>query len=254
MPGTLIVLRHGQSTWNELGLFTGWHDVPLTPLGIEEAKSAGVILRDAGMRFGAAHTSLLLRATHTTQLVLHEMHQENLPVAKTWLLNERHYGALQGLDKKATTERHGAEQTMIWRRSFDVAPPPAPLDSPEHPANDPNYQNLIRQGFDKNLLPATECLKDVLARVLPYWDEVIRPQLQSGVNVLVTAHGNSIRALAMHLEQISAADITQMNIPTGVPRSYEFTQSMAVKSVYFMGDQAAIAAATDAVSRQATTG
>jgi 2,3-bisphosphoglycerate-dependent phosphoglycerate mutase len=254
MPGTLIVLRHGQSTWNQMNLFTGWHDVPLTPLGIDEAKAAGVTLRQAGMHFGAVHTSLLVRAIDTTQLVLHEMGQDNLPVAETWLLNERHYGALQGLAKKATNELHGAEQTLIWRRSFDIAPPPAPLDSSEHPANDPKYQELVRQGLDKNLLPATECLQDVLVRVLPYWNDVIRPQLQAGTNVLVTAHGNSIRALAMHLEHISALDITEMNIPTGVPRRYEFTDAMDVNSVNFMGDAAAIAAAADAVSRQATAG
>ncbi len=254
MPGTLIVLRHGQSTWNQLNLFTGWHDVPLTPLGISEAKAAGATLRQAGLHFGAAHTSLLVRAIDTTQLVLHEMDQDSLPIAKSWLLNERHYGALQGLDKKATTELHGAEQTMIWRRSFDIAPPPAPLDSPEHPVNEPKYQELVRQGLDKNLLPATECLQDVLVRVLPYWNDVIRPQLQAGTNVLVTAHGNSIRALAMHLEHISALDITEMNIPTGVPRRYEFTDSMDMKSVDFMGDAASIAAAAEAVSRQATAG
>lgn len=253
MPGILIVLRHGQSTWNELNLFTGWHDVPLTALGITEAKAAGVTLREAGIRFDAAHTSLLERAIDTTHLVLHEMGQNSLPVAKTWLLNERHYGALQGLDKKATTELHGAEQTLIWRRSFDIAPPLAPLDSPEHPANDPKYQELVRRGLDKHLLPATECLQDVLIRVLPYWNEVIRPQLQAGTNVLVTAHGNSIRALAMHLEHISASDIIEMNIPTGVPRHYEFTDAMDVKSVNFMGNAAVIAAAADAVSRQATS-
>ena len=253
MPGTLIVLRHGQSTWNQLNLFTGWHDVPLTPLGRDEAKVAGITLRQAGMHFGAVHTSLLVRAIDTTQLVLHEMGQDSLPVAKTWLLNERHYGALQGLDKKATNELHGAEQTMIWRRSFDVAPPPAPLNSPEHPINEPKYQELVRQGLDINLLPATECLRDVLVRVLPYWNDVIRPQLQAGTNVLITAHGNSIRALAMHLEHISALDITEMNIPTGVPRRYEFTDAMDVKSVNFMGDAATIAAAADAVSRQATS-
>ena len=254
MPGTLIVLRHGQSTWNQLNLFTGWHDVPLTPQGIAEAKAAGVTLRQAGMHFGAAHASLLARVVDTARLALQEMGQGNLPIAKTWLLNERHYGALQGLDKKATTELYGAEQTLIWRRSFDIAPPPAPLDSPEHPINEAKYQELVRQGLDKNLLPATECLKDVLVRVLPYWNDVIRPQLQAGTNVLVTAHGNSIRALAMHLEHISALDITDMNIPTGVPRRYEFTDSMEVKSVDFMGDAAAIAAAAEAVSRQATTG
>ena len=253
MTGTLVILRHGESTWNQLNLFTGWHDVPLSEKGLTEAPAAGRTMVEAGLRFDIAHTSVLARAVMTCHLALAEMDQVWLPVQRHWRLNERHYGALQGLDKKATTELHGAEQTMIWRRSFDIAPPPAPLDSPEHPINEAKYQELIRQGLDKNLLPATECLQDVLVRVLPYWNDVIRPQLQAGTNVLVTAHGNSIRALAMHLEHISAADITEMNIPTGVPRRYEFTDSMDVKSVNFMGDAATIAAAADAVSRQATS-
>jgi 2,3-bisphosphoglycerate-dependent phosphoglycerate mutase len=167
MPGTLILLRHGQSTWNELNLFTGWHDVPLTDQGVAEAKAAGVLLREAGFRFSAAHTSLLQRAMETNRLVLEELGQADLPVARTWRLNERHYGALQGLDKKATTQLHGAEQTMIWRRSFDVAPPPVDTSSPEHPINDPRYAALVAEGLDQKELPATECLQDVIVRVLP---------------------------------------------------------------------------------------
>jgi len=167
-------------------------------------------------------------------------------------LNERHYGALQGLDKKETTLRHGADQTMIWRRSFDVPPPPVDESSPEHPANDPRYQELIAQGLDATLLPATECLADVLVRVLPYWNDVITPQLRDGKNVLVTAHGNSLRALVMHLERISRDDIVEFNIPTGVPRLYELSDALAVKSVKYMGDQEAIAAAAEAVAKQAS--
>jgi 2,3-bisphosphoglycerate-dependent phosphoglycerate mutase len=175
-----------------------------------------------------------------------------IPVEQSWRLNERHYGALQGLDKKETTLRHGAEQTMVWRRSFDVPPPPVDRSSPEHPANDPQYQQLVKQGLDPVLLPATECLADVLERVLPYWNDVITPQLLANKHVLVTAHGNSLRALVMHLEGITREDIVEFNIPTGVPRRYQLSQSLAVQSVDYMGDQAAIAAATEAVAKQAS--
>jgi 2,3-bisphosphoglycerate-dependent phosphoglycerate mutase len=176
------------------------------------------------------------------------MGQVWLPVQRSWRLNERHYGALQGLDKKATTERHGAEQTKLWRRSYDVPPPPVDVSSPEHPANDRRYRLL-----DPDVLPASECLKDVVARVLPYWEDAIVPQLRSGLDVLVTAHGNSLRALVMHLEQISQAAIAELNIPTGVPRRYEFTESLAVRSAEYLGDAEAIAAAAAAVANQAGT-
>ncbi len=251
MPGSLVLLRHGQSTWNALNLFTGWHDVPLTDQGVAEAKAAGQLMQEAGLRFGAVHTSLLQRAIDTNRLALVELGQPDAPIARTWRLNERHYGALQGLDKKATAELHGPEQTLLWRRSFDVPPPPVDTSSPEHPLNDPTYQVLINEGLDPALLPATECLKDVLERVLPYWDDVIVPQLMSGVNVLVTAHGNSLRALIMHLESMSAEAIIDFNMPTGVPRLYEFDEGMKVRSVSFLGDQEAIAKAAEAVSRQA---
>jgi 2,3-bisphosphoglycerate-dependent phosphoglycerate mutase len=251
MTGTLVLLRHGQSTWNELNLFTGWHDVELTAQGVREAAAAGATMKEAGLVFDIAHTSLLRRAIETNQLALTAMGL-TIPIERSWRLNERHYGALQGLDKKETTLRHGAEQTMIWRRSFDVPPPPVDATSPEHPANDPRYQQLIAQGLDASLLPATECLADVLVRVLPYWNDVITPQLREGKNVLVTAHGNSLRALVMHLEKISRDDIVEFNIPTGVPRLYELSDTLAVKAVKYMGDQEAIAAAAEAVAKQAS--
>ena len=251
MTGTLVLLRHGQSTWNELNLFTGWHDVELTAQGVREAAAAGATMKEAGLVFDIAHTSLLRRAIETNQLALAAMGFD-IPIERSWRLNERHYGALQGLDKKETTLRHGAEQTMIWRRSFDVPPPPVDATSPEHPANDPRYQQLIAQGLDASLLPATECLADVLVRVLPYWNDVITPQLREGKNVLVTAHGNSLRALVMHLEKISRDDIVEFNIPTGVPRLYELSDTLVVKAVKYMGDQEAIAAAAEAVAKQAS--
>ncbi len=171
-----------------------------------------------------------------------------LPVQRHWRLNERHYGALQGLDKKATTELHGAEQTHLWRRSYDVPPPPVPTDSPEHPVNDPRYRRL-----PPDVLPASECLRDVVARVLPYWYDVIAPQLLGGLDVLITAHGNSLRALLKHLEHVSDADISDVNIPTGAPRQYEFDERLEVTSAAYLGDAAAVEAAAAAVARQAGT-
>ena len=255
--GILVVLRHGQSTWNELNLFTGWHDVPLSAKGEAEADAAGRTLRDAGLRFDVVYTSLLSRAIETNRRALETLGQADLPVHSDWRLNERHYGALQGLDKKETTQRHGAEQTKLWRRSYDVPPPPVERSSPEHPANDPRYSNI-----DPSLLPATECLKDVVARVVPFWRDVLVPLLADGKNVLVVAHGNSLRALAMHLEHITKGDIAEMNIPTGVPRRYDFhprndedraRSELRVSSVSYLGDAEAIAAATNAVAKQAGT-
>jgi 2,3-bisphosphoglycerate-dependent phosphoglycerate mutase len=245
MTGTLVLLRHGQSTWNELNLFTGWHDVELTAQGEREATAAGALMRDEGLRFDFAHTSVLTRAVMTCHLALREMGQVWLPLQRHWRLNERHYGALQGLDKKETTERHGAEQTNLWRRSFDVPPPAVDASSPEHPVNDARYRFI-----DRADLPATECLKDVIARVLPYWNAEVVPQLRADMNVLVTAHGNSLRALVMYLESISEADIAELNIPTGVPRRYAFDASMKVTDVAYLGDQDAIAAAAAAVANQ----
>ncbi len=252
-----MVLRHGQSTWNELNLFTGWHDVPLSAKGEAEADAAGRTLREAGLHFDVVYTSLLSRAIETNRRALATLGQPELTVKQDWRLNERHYGALQGLDKKETTLRHGPEQTKLWRRSYDVPPPPVERSSPEHPANDPRYSHI-----NASLLPATECLKDVVARVVPFWREVLVPLLADSKNVLVVAHGNSLRALAMHLENITQDAIAEMNIPTGVPRKYEFHQrtdddrsrrELRVSSVSYLGDAEAIAAATNAVAKQAGT-
>ena len=243
-----MILRHGQSTWNLENLFTGWHDVPLTERGRSEAAQAGVTMAEVGLRFDVAHTSVLTRAVHTCNLALESMGQMWLPVLRNWRLNERHYGALQGLDKKETTERHGAEQTKLWRRSYDVPPPAVDSSSPEHPAHDPRYRLL-----PPDVLPATECLKDVVARVLPYWYDVVAPQLMSGYNVLIVAHGNSLRALLMHLEGVSEDEIAEINIPTGMPRQYEFDQFLRPTSFAYLGDQAAVEAAAAAVAAQAGT-
>ncbi len=245
MTGTLVILRHGESTWNQQNLFTGWHDVPLSEKGTREAAAAGRTMADAGLRFDVAHTSVLTRAVVTCHLALTEMGQVWLPVQRHWRLNERHYGALQGLDKKETTERHGAEQTHLWRRSYDVPPPPVGTDSPEHPITDPRYRLL-----PPDVLPASECLADVVSRVLPYWHDAIAPQLLAGLDVLITAHGNSLRALLMHLEHVSTDDIAELNIPTGAPRRYTFDHQLRVLEAQYLGDQEAIAAAAAAVANQ----
>ena len=244
--GTLVVLRHGQSTWNQQNLFTGWHDVPLSDQGRVEATAAGHTMSEAGLRFDVAHTSVLERAVVTCHLALEAMGQVWLPLQRSWRLNERHYGALQGLDKKATAERHGQEQTNLWRRSYDVPPPPVDRSSPEHPVNDPRYRLLA-----PDVLPASECLKDVVARVLPYWYDQVVPQLRAGLDVLVVAHGNSLRALLMHLEGVAESEIPEVNIPTGVPRRYRFGDDLTVAEVGYLGDAAAVEAAAAAVARQA---
>ncbi len=246
MTGILVLLRHGESTWNQQNLFTGWHDVPLSERGVAEAGAAGDTLREAGMRFDFGHTSLLARAVVTAHLALSTLGQVWLPLQRSWRLNERHYGALQGLDKKETTARHGAEQTMLWRRSYDVPPPPVDAADAEHPLNDERYRHL-----PPDVLPASECLRDVVARVLPYWHDVIAPQLIGGLDVLVVAHGNSLRALVKHLEGVSDVDIAELNIPTGVPRRYRFSERLTVTEMGYLGDQEAIAAAAAAVARQA---
>ena len=246
VTGTLVILRHGESAWNQLNLFTGWRDVPLNEKGMAEGAAAGQTMADAGLRFDVAHTSVLTRAVVTNHLALDVMGQVWLPVQRHWRLNERHYGALQGLDKKETAERHGAEQTKLWRRSYDVPPPPVDTNSPEHPINDARYRLL-----PPDVLPSTECLKDVVARVLPYWHDVIAPQLLAGQNVLITAHGNSLRALVMHLEGVSTGDIAELNIPTGAPRQYEFDSALRVVSAAYLGDTDAVAAAAAKVAAQA---
>jgi 2,3-bisphosphoglycerate-dependent phosphoglycerate mutase len=245
---TLVLLRHGQSTWNELNLFTGWHDVSLTPLGEEEARAGGRLMQQADLAFDICHTSVLTRAVLTANLALTEMDMVWLPVQRSWRLNERHYGALQGKNKKETTEQYGAEQTKLWRRSYDVPPPPLDRMDPEHPANDPRYRLLA-----PDALPASECLKDVLARVLPYWHDVLVPQLRAGLTVLVVAHGNSLRAMVKHLEDISDDEIAGLDIPTGVPRRYELDDACRPVSAAYLGDPAEIAARAAAVAAQAGT-
>lgn len=244
--GALVLVRHGQSDWNQKNLFTGWTDVDLTDLGRDEARLAGRTLRDAGLRFDIAFTSVLVRAIRTLELVLDEMKQKWLPVEKHWRLNERHYGALQGLDKAQTTAKHGEAQVKIWRRSYDIPPPPLEVADPRHPRNDPRYAGVV-----SSALPGTESLKTTLARVLPYWEERIAPELLAGKNVIVAAHGNSLRALVKMLEGISDDAITELNIPTGVPRLYELSSELAPLRAEYLGDADAIAAAAKAVADQA---
>jgi 2,3-bisphosphoglycerate-dependent phosphoglycerate mutase len=243
MSATLVVVRHGQSTWNQKNLFTGWVDVDLTDLGREEAQRAGQLLKDSRIEFDAAHTSLLTRAVKTANLALETLGQCWLPVSRTFRLNERHYGALQGKDKKQMVQQFGAEQVQAWRRSFDVPPPP--LDGVDPAASDVRYRRLA-----PDVLPKTECLKDVVARVLPYWHDSIVPQLKANHNVLVVAHGNSLRALVMHLEKMSPDAIVELNIPTGMPRVYEFDQQRNLSAQPRYLDEAAARAAADSVAKQ----
>ena len=245
-PGQLVLVRHGQSDWNQKNLFTGWYDVDLTDQGRKEAQAAGRTLADAGFTFDIAFTSVLVRAIRTLWLILDEMQLMWIPVEKHWRLNERSYGALQGLDKAQTAAKHGEAQVKIWRRSYDIPPPPLAESDDRHPIHDARYA-----GLPPSLLPGTESLKTTLARVLPYWEERIAPELLEGRNVLVAAHGNSLRALVKMLEGISDAEITELNIPTGVPRLYELDARLAPTRAEYLGDPAAIAAAAQAVANQA---
>ncbi len=244
--GKLVLVRHGQSDWNQKNLFTGWHDVDLTAQGRDEARQAGRTLTDAGLTFDIAFTSVLTRAIRTLSLVLDEMQLLWIPVEKSWRLNERHYGALQGLDKAQTTAKHGEAQVKIWRRSYDIPPPPLDQSDERHPRHDARYANLT-----PTVLPGTESLKTTLARVQPYWEDRIAPEILSGRNVLVAAHGNSLRAVVKMLEGISDDEITELNIPTGVPRLYELDAALKPKRAEYLGDAASIAAAAAAVANQA---
>lgn len=248
MTRKLVLLRHGQSQWNLDNRFTGWVDVDITEQGRREAKAAGRLMRDEGLMFDVAHTSVLRRAVHTLQTALDEMEQSWLPVNKTWRLNERHYGALQGLDKAETTAKYGEAQVKIWRRSYDVPPPPMDAHDGGHPKFDRRYARL-----DEQVLPATESLKTTLDRVLPYWHDAIAPQLKFGRTVLVTAHGNSLRALYKYLNNISNEQIVELNIPTGIPLLFELHDNLTVKNFHYLGDADAAKKAADAVANQAKT-
>lgn len=246
MRHTLVLLRHGQSEWNLKNLFTGWTDVGLTPLGREEARNAGRLMAAEGLQPDILFTSVLVRAIETADIAVAEAGWGPLPTRRSWRLNERHYGALQGLDKKETAERYGAEQVLAWRRSYDTPPPALEPDDPRHPFHDSRYADVRPED-----LPATECLADVVDRMLPYWFDEIVPVLVAGDTPLVVAHGNSMRALLKHLDDISREDIVELNIPTGIPLVYELDDDMAPLSSRYLGDPEAARAAADAVGRQA---
>lgn len=246
MSGKLVFCRHGQSDWNLKNLFTGWTDVALTDKGRSEAAAAGQLLHELDFKFDIAFTSVLKRAIHTLWLMLDEMDRVWIPVVRDWRLNERHYGALQGLDKAETSAKYGDEQVHIWRRSYATPPPALEIDDERHPSHDIRYAGI-------ETLPATESLATTLERVLPCWEQIIAPQLRDGKNVLVAAHGNSLRALVKMLDDISEDEITGFNIPTGIPLAYELDDDLKPLSREFLGDQEAIAAATAAVANQAKT-
>lgn len=241
----LVLLRHGESVWNKENRFTGWTDVGLTEAGVEEAREAARLLREGGYTFDVAYTSVLSRAIKTLWVVLEEMDLMWIPVFNSWRLNERHYGALQGLDKAETAERHGEEQVLLWRRSYDVPPPLlAPGDS-RWAAGDPRYRDLRPEE-----VPRTEALKDTVARFLPYWEETIAPTVAAGRRVLIVAHGNSLRALVKHLDQVSDEAIIDLNIPTGIPLVYELDGDLQPIEHYYLGDAEAAEAAAAAVAAQ----
>jgi len=243
--GKLVLLRHGQSTWNLENLFTGWIDVDLSPQGLVEAREAGRLLLEEKIAFDIAFTSVLKRAIRTLWIALDEMDLMWLPVERTWRLNERHYGALQGLDKAQTVARHGAEQVKIWRRSYDIPPPLLDTGDPTHPRFDRRYA-----GVPAAELPSAESLKDTLGRVLPFWHSRISSELRAGRNVLVAAHGNSLRALVKMLDDMSDADIVELNIPTGVPLLYELDWNLKPVRSRYLGDPEAVKARAEAVARQ----
>jgi 2,3-bisphosphoglycerate-dependent phosphoglycerate mutase len=241
----IVLLRHGESTWNKENRFTGWTDVDLTEKGMEEAHAAGKVMKKEGFQFDVAYVSVLKRALRTLWLALEEMDQLWIPWIKTWRLNERHYGALQGLNKAETAALHGEEKVKIWRRSYDVPPPPLDEKDPRYPGNQAIYKEL-----DKKDIPLTECLKDTVERFLPYWHETIAPAIKSGKKVLIAAHGNSLRALVKYLDNMTDEAIIELNIPTGVPLVYELDDNLKPIKHYYLGDQEAIKNAMDAVASQ----
>jgi 2,3-bisphosphoglycerate-dependent phosphoglycerate mutase len=245
---TIVLLRHGESIWNKENRFTGWTDVPLSEKGIQEAREAGRLLREGGYTFDIAYTSVLKRAIKTLWIVLEEMDLMWIPVVNSWRLNERHYGALQGLNKAETASKHGEEKVSIWRRSYDVRPPALTPEDPRHPRNDPRYANLRPDD-----LPATECLKDTIERFLPYAQENITPAIRTGQRVLIAAHGNTLRALVKYADLLSDEEIVKVNIPTGVPLVYELSDDMKPLRRYYLGDQESAKKAAEAVADQLKT-
>jgi 2,3-bisphosphoglycerate-dependent phosphoglycerate mutase len=241
----LVLLRHGESTWNRENRFTGWTDVDLSDKGRQEAKEAGEVLRASGYTFDVAYTSVLKRAIRTLWIVLDEMDLMWIPVHRSWRLNERHYGALQGLNKAETAAKFGEEQVKIWRRSYDIRPPALTPEDERYPGRDPRYASL-----SKSELPLTECLKDTVIRFLPLWQETIVPEIQAGKRVLIAAHGNSLRALVKYLDHISDQDIVELNIPTGMPLVYELDDNLKAVNRYYLGDPEKVKAAMDAVAAQ----
>ncbi|SIQ82831.1 phosphoglycerate mutase [Alkalispirochaeta americana] len=245
----LVLLRHGESDWNKQNRFTGWTDVDLSEQGIQEAAEAGRLMKEEGFVFDIAYTSVLKRAINTLHLALNAMDQVWIPVEKSWRLNERHYGALQGLNKAETAEQHGEEKVKIWRRSYDTPPPALETSDERHPGHDPRYADLSEAE-----LPRTECLKDTVERFLPLWHDTIAPTIRSGKRVVIAAHGNSLRALVKYLDNISDDEIIGLNIPTGSPLVYELDADLKPLRNYYLGDQEAIAAKANAVASQGKSG
>ena len=241
----LVLIRHGESTWNKENRFTGWTDVDLSEKGRQEAREGGQVLKAGGYTFDVAYTSVLKRAIRTLWTVLDEMDLMWIPVHRSWRLNERHYGALQGLNKAETAEKFGESQVKIWRRSYDVPPPVLTTDDERYPGHDRRYQNLTKEE-----LPLTECLKDTVARFLPLWHETIAPAIQGGQRVLIAAHGNSLRALVKYLDNVSEEDIVELNIPTGMPLVYELDDQLKPLNRYYLGDPEKVKAAMEAVAAQ----
>jgi 2,3-bisphosphoglycerate-dependent phosphoglycerate mutase len=241
----LVLIRHGESTWNLENRFTGWTDVDLTPTGVEQAKQAGRLLKAEGYDFDVAYTSVLKRATRTLWHTLDELDRTWLPVVHSWRLNERHYGGLQGLNKGETAKKYGDEQVLVWRRSYDTPPPPLEANDPRSERGDVRYAKLAREQ-----IPLTECLKDTVARVLPFWNESMAPAIRSGRRLVVAAHGNSIRALVKYLDGISDSDIVGLNIPNGIPLVYELDDDLKPLRHYYLGDAEAVAKAAAAVASQ----
>jgi len=241
----LVVIRHGESTWNKENRFTGWTDVDLSEKGKEEAKKAGQILKKEGFLFDIAYTSVLKRAIRTLWIVLDEMDLMWIPVIRSWRLNERHYGALQGLNKSETAQKYGDDQVKIWRRSYDIQPPALEKSDERYPGKDPRYSEL-----DESALPLTECLKDTVERFIPYWEKTIAPTVKLGKKVIIAAHGNSLRALVKYLDNVSNEDIIELNIPTGIPLVYELTEDLKAIKSYYLGDPEEIEKAAKAVANQ----